>query len=770
MPIKTRSQFGDDETQLTPPSTPKGSASNSQVGSPIKNGTASTQKPLQGKKELVMGEWQVIAGLSAMALAVRLFRISQPTSVVFDEVHFGGFASKYIKGNFFMDVHPPLAKMLIALVAWLAGFDGSFDFKEIGKDYLEPGVPYVAMRLLPAIMGVLTVPLAYMTLRKSGCKMTSSILGAALVTFDNALVTQSRFILLDSPLVFCTAFTAFAFTSFDAQFATPFTTLWWTWLTLTGLGLGATLSVKWVGLFTIAWVGVLTVCQLWQLLGDLRVSAQTYTRHFVARFACLILLPAIFYLLMFKIHFMCLVNPGDGDAFMSSEFQTTLNGKGTEPVAADVAYDSLVTLRHVNTQGGFLHSHQHMYPAGSQQQQITLYPHKDDNNRWRLENQTEPGAPIHEYEEPVFIENGAVFRLYHLLSHKRLHSHDQRPPVSDQEWQQEVSAYGYEGFEGDANDLFRVEILPSQSRGIGKTRLRTLESKFRLIHVMTGCALFSHKVHLPDWGFEQQEVTCAKQGTLPNSVWMIESNEHPMLGADAEMTNYIQPGFFGKFWELQKVMWRTNAGLIDSHTWDSRPDSWPLLKRGINFWGKDNRHIYLIGNPVIWLSSFASVLIYGAVKAISIFRWQRGYTDYENPVLRHYDWIIGSTVLGWALHYFPFYLMQRQLFLHHYLPALYFSMLSLAQVWDTMTTLAVGKSRRTAALTLMLILAAVAMFQVLNPLAYGGQWTKAECTRAKIFSDWDFDCNIFPENVREAFFFPNTCSTLIIQGRLQLLW
>jgi len=47
---------------------------------------------------------------------------------------------------------------------------------------------------------------------------------------------------------------------------------WWTWLALTGLGLGATVSMKWVGLFTIAWVGCLTMLQLWNLLGDLRVT------------------------------------------------------------------------------------------------------------------------------------------------------------------------------------------------------------------------------------------------------------------------------------------------------------------------------------------------------------------------------------------------------------------------------------------------------------------------------------------------------------------
>ncbi len=96
---------------------------------------------------------------------------------------FGGFATKYIKGKFFMDVHPPLAKMLIALTGWLAGFDGSFDFKEIGKDYIEPGVPYVAMRLFPAACGVALAPFMYLTLKTVGCRSTTALMGAGFIIF-----------------------------------------------------------------------------------------------------------------------------------------------------------------------------------------------------------------------------------------------------------------------------------------------------------------------------------------------------------------------------------------------------------------------------------------------------------------------------------------------------------------------------------------------------------------------------------------------------------
>jgi len=666
-----------------------------------------------------------------------------------------------------MDVHPPLAKLLITLAGWVAGFDGNFDFKDIGKDYLEPGVPYVAMRLLPAIMGILTIPTMFLTLKAAGCRTMTAAMGAGLLIFENGLVTQSRLILLDSPLIICTAFTALAWTCFTNQHELgperAFDASWWLWLVATGLGLGATVSVKWVGLFTIAWVGSLTIVQLWVLLGDTTtVTPRKWFKHFFARVFCLIIIPIAFYVGMFAIHFLCLVNPGDGDGFMSSEFQATLNSKAMQDVPADVAFGSQVSIRHHNTQGGYLHSHSHMYPGGSKQQQITLYPHKDENNVWIVENQTQPitadnvtitGPTAWNNLTTTFVKDGDLIRLYHVTTDRRLHSHDVRPPVTEAEWQNEVSAYGYQGFEGDANDLFRVEIVKSMSDGAeAKTRLRTIQTKFKLVHIMTGCVLFSHKVKLPEWGFEQQEVTCAKGGTLPNSVWYIEQNVHPMLGEEAEKVNYRNPGFLGKFWELQRVMWTTNAGLVESHAWDSRPPSWPVLRRGINFWGKDHRQIYLLGNPAIWWPSTMAIALYIVFKGLAILRWQRGCKDYENVTFKRFDYEIGTTVLGWAFHYFPFYLMARQLFLHHYFPALYFAIMALCQIYDfgANRIAAFGLKTRpeiSRALIVLFLGFCIATFTMYAPLTYGNPWTQESCKQVKLFDTWDFDCNTFYTDV-----------------------
>jgi len=191
------------------------------------------------------------------------------------------------------------------------------------------------MRMLPATLGIALVPIAYLTLRALECSTSTAMLGAIFVTFENGLITQSRLILLDSPLMFFTGLSTFFWVSFcNEDKRKPFTDIWWTWLALTGFALGAVVSCKWVGLFTIATIGFSTIRQLWTLLGDLNVNAKTWMRHFIARALCLILIPILFYMAMFEIHFAVLQNSGDGDGFMSSEFQHTLGGRGMKDTYA----------------------------------------------------------------------------------------------------------------------------------------------------------------------------------------------------------------------------------------------------------------------------------------------------------------------------------------------------------------------------------------------------------------------------------------------------
>lgn len=230
-------------------------------------------------------------------------------------------------------------------------------------------VPYVLMRMVPATMGVALVPIAYLTLRGLDCSASTAVLGAIMVIFENGMVTQSRHILLDSPLLFFTGLSILFWVSFcNEDKRKPFTETWWLWLTLTGLSLGAVASCKWVGLFTIATVGLSTIKQLWTLLGDLNVPASLWIRHFMARALCLIVVPIVFYMQMFWIHFQILQNSGDGDGFMTSEFQHTLGGRSMEDTYADVAVGSIISIRHLKTQGGYLHSHAHNYPTGSKRE------------------------------------------------------------------------------------------------------------------------------------------------------------------------------------------------------------------------------------------------------------------------------------------------------------------------------------------------------------------------------------------------------------------
>ena len=106
----------------------------------------------------------------------------------------------------------------------------------------------------------------------------------------------------------------------------PFSVSWWSWMAFTGAMLAGAISVKFVGLFVVVLVGLYTIKDIWDVLGDLSQPISYTVKHFLARAACLIVLPTLLYMFAYYVHFTVLSKSGPGDGHFGSAFQSQLEG------------------------------------------------------------------------------------------------------------------------------------------------------------------------------------------------------------------------------------------------------------------------------------------------------------------------------------------------------------------------------------------------------------------------------------------------------------
>lgn len=642
----------------------------------------------------------VLAIIIVGSILTRLYNIHEPDHVCWDETHFGKMASWYLNHTFFFDVHPPLGKMMIALSGHLSGYDGRFAFDKPGDKY-ENWTQYVGMRVFCAFMG-LAIPIAIYKATKSMSKSNLAAETAALlVLFDNGLITLTRYILLDPPLLFFIAMSivGMAEVSFNVgpeDRKRSFTMTWWFWMIWTGISIACSFSVKFVGLFIVLTVGFRTAYDLWIILSDDKQSIIYFIKHFAARVICLIALPVCLYIAFFAIHLKQLNHSGSGDGFYSSSFQSQLVGNSLHNSSwpAHLAYGAEVTIKNNRIGGAYLHSHWHLYPegVGARQQQVTTYSHKDSNNKWIVKpamTDIDPASPKIE-----FVRDGDLIRLEHVVTKRNLHSHYEVAPITKRHFQ--VTCYG-EGGIGDANDIWRIQKDQYKSQTEEDDRIYTVKTRFRLIHYLTNCALYSHNKQLPKWAYDQLEVTCSPRLHDKNNFWNIEDNSFSKL-PNVSFEEYA-PSFIERFSESHAVMLQGNAGLKPKEgEVTSRPWQWPLNYRGQFFSASKEHKIYLLGNPLTWWVNIAAIpltLILIIVISISrkisstaIHQTERiGKSPIEENYLHASVWVM----LGWIIHYVPFYFMGRILYFHHYFPAFLFSCMLTAITFDYSITVVCSK-------------------------------------------------------------------------------
>ena len=119
----------------------------------------------------------------------------------FDEMHYGKYASLYLKRIFYFDANPPLGKMMIAVAAYLAGFDGEFDFEKIGTPYTND-IPLWSLRFVPAFCGSLLSPLVYLILCELGLKQWPGFLAGLFIIFGKSLRSWQWNLVFTEPFYF----------------------------------------------------------------------------------------------------------------------------------------------------------------------------------------------------------------------------------------------------------------------------------------------------------------------------------------------------------------------------------------------------------------------------------------------------------------------------------------------------------------------------------------------------------------------------------------
>ncbi|GEQ67763.1 hypothetical protein JCM33374_g1428 [Metschnikowia sp. JCM 33374] len=626
--------------------------------------------------------WIALGVVTAIAAFLRFRILGWPDKVVFDEVHFGKFASYYLEGTYFFDLHPPFAKLLIAFAGWLVGYDGSFKFDNIGDSYITNNVPYVAYRVFSAIQGTLVVPVMFLTMKTLNFSVLACVVSSILVAFDNAQVIDSRLILLDATLILSVAVTIFAYSKFSVYRRQPFTQWWWTWLILTGVGLSCVISTKYVGVFTYFTIGIAVVHELWILL-DIKkgLTIEEFAQHFFARLFALIIVPFCIYLFWFYLHFSILSKSGPGDAFMSSDFQETLEESALVKTSKTINYHDIITFKHKDTDA-FLHSHDLVYPlryengrVSSNQQQVTCVSNQNGKELEDLNSQWEI-VPSNGAAKGQSVFTNDAIRLRHVGTGGYLLAHDVASPLKATN--EEFIVIHGDAAETRFNEtLFRLRLSePGNTDKQPKRKIvKTKATPLRLVHVDTVVAMWTHNDELlPDWGLEQQEVSGNKKVQDNDNIWVVD-NIVGLPENDARNhfipKNVIHMPFLKKWWELQGLMFLHNNQLSSEHPFASQPDSWPLALSGVSFWNDNDerKQIFFTGNVVGFWIEVGFLAVYAGFVLADLVTSRRDYHILSDRARSKMYNTLGFLFIGWAAHYFPFFLMNRQKFLHHYLPA-----------------------------------------------------------------------------------------------------
>lgn len=291
-----------------------------------------------------------------------------PNCVLFDETHFFRMSNRYLHGSHYFDIHPPLGKLILSIIAYLSGYLPNID-SNLSIGYLYEDNQYIWLRSFIALCGSLLPLVIFRISEKFGNTLLSSFLISLMICFENSLQTISRAILLDSILYLSMMISLlFALNMWESLSLSKYK--YWMFVILCGLFMGISISIKHTGFGIVGLIGTIHIIIFikkgfeysfkYSFLGTIHRSL--YSDEFKSGILMICLICFV-YLISFWIHFELITKTGKDDDIMSTVFQSQLigNKKYNENIPSPSFFRNFIELNRkmllISSQSNFEHYH-----------------------------------------------------------------------------------------------------------------------------------------------------------------------------------------------------------------------------------------------------------------------------------------------------------------------------------------------------------------------------------------------------------------------------
>lgn len=464
----------------------------------------------------------------------------------------------------------------------------------------------------------------------------------------------------------------------ELQGSKDFSIKWFINMSFVSLSLIFSTSGKFIGLVSWLWFFIISLKAFCTLVGDIEVSMFQLFVHFFVRFFFFVVLP-------FSTIYMSycqLFNVFDVEtpelALMSSSFQHYTMGLH-ENVPSAIRNGSTIRLRHVNSLGGYLAPLEVQYTDTNDSLVTISNNPNDEASYWIIELVRDISSK--KLPSNYSLSNSDRLKLRNKKTGQLLRGSEDKPPVSDKEYDRRVSNTGDWGFSGDQDETWKLDILSAPTL---RERLIPFKHRFMLYNPARRCSLLSHDVNMPNWANNDQEVLCVESAVIDRASFYIDFVADPNLEIlDAETDTYRWSSSFPTYklvLEYLQVQFKIDKGQAIHFEKESDEEGQNLSEHYLFFplrFQESNR----IGR-LLWIGSTVAVGLYALIQTYLWMNW----SIYEDNLLGKKslelmrEEVSFESFLGWFLHLFIFnFSLHKNFSVIQYLAAFFYAVNTLAQ-------------------------------------------------------------------------------------------